>query len=207
MKQVSTISIRPTQFALGMKEVEFKINHLSKLKNHEIQSYLKDHPLPAIKYKDENHVIDHHHLARAVWELDIEGIWVDERDDLTHLSRTKFWDTMRDKKWIHLFDQFGEGPRNPELLPASIRYLADDPYRSIAWAVRDSGGYEKTTKPFSEFLWANFFRKKLDIFLVLNDFDEAGKQAIKLAHSDVAKHLPGWSPTRLKIEKPVIDTK
>jgi hypothetical protein len=36
--------------------------------------------------------------------------------------------------------------------------MRDDPYRSLAALVRKSGGYEKSTRPFSEFVWANHFR-------------------------------------------------
>ena len=59
---------------------------------------------------------------------------------------------------FHLLDQFGLGPHEPRLLPEDIRGLADDPYRSLAWALRHAGAYEKTDLAFSEFKWADFLR-------------------------------------------------
>jgi len=40
--------------------------------------------------------------------------------------------------------------------------LADDPYRSVAGELRRQGGFAKDTTPFSEFLWADFLRRRID---------------------------------------------
>jgi hypothetical protein len=79
-----------------------------------------------------------------------------------------------------------------ESLPRDVRGLADDPYRSLAWRVRDKGGYDKNTTPFSEFQWAEFFRKNLTISDINDDFHAAVKQAMDLAESPEAAHLPGY---------------
>ena len=39
--------------------------------------------------------------------------------------------------------------------------LQNDPYRSLAGLVRMAGGYAKVEAPFSEFLWADFFRPRV----------------------------------------------
>jgi hypothetical protein len=99
---------------------------------------------------------------------------------------------MTDEKWVYPYDQFGQGPHHPRDLPETVRGLADDPFRSVAGAVRDAGGYQKTGAPFSEFLWANFFRERLKNHPTFHDFDAAVKEAIALAKTEAARHLPGW---------------
>jgi hypothetical protein len=70
--------------------------------------------------------------------------------------------------------------------------MVDDPYRSLAGALRRAGGYAKDTTPFSEFLWADFLRPRLKRRLVNDDFARALREALKLARSHDADHLPGW---------------
>ena len=68
----------------------------------------------------------------------------------------------------------------------------DDPFRSLAGELRHMGGYAKETTPFSEFLWADFLRRKLTRKEVDADFDGALEKALKFAKSDKADYLPGW---------------
>ena len=95
-------------------------------------------------------------------------------------------------RWVHLLDQFGLGPHAPHLLPEDIRGLADDPYRSLAWALRHAGAYEKSGLAFSEFKWAEFFRKTLKAHPVHDEFDAAVEEALALAKTSVCKELPGY---------------
>jgi hypothetical protein len=81
-------------------------------------------------------------------------------------------------------------------LPETVRGLADDPYRSVAGEVRERGGYEKDETPFSEFLWAQFFRAHLRVHPVYHDFESAVVEALELAKSSAARNLPGWSGAR-----------
>jgi hypothetical protein len=39
--------------------------------------------------------------------------------------------------------------------------LIDDPFRSLAGELRRAGGFAKDTTPFSEFLWADFLRRRV----------------------------------------------
>jgi len=93
--------------------------------------------------------------------------------------------------------------------------LAYDPYRSLAWIVREHHGYIKNNAPFSEFKWANFFRTRIlldhDILAGKHTFDDFafevdeqgnlelsddGKEVIDdalfLAASAEARGLPGF---------------
>lgn len=185
--------LRPTQFAVGMFEVEKKTKKLLALKGKELEEYLESHPVPVVLCPDgQCHVIDHHHLVRAAWEAGIEKVVTRVEEDLSHLDGESFWKEMAKRKWVHLFDQFGEGPRQPLQLPLNVRGLADDLYRSIAWAVREQGGFEKTDAPFCEFHWADFFRGKIQVERTEEGFKKAVERALKLARSDEAKHLPGY---------------
>ncbi len=185
--------LRPTQFALGLREVEAKTKKLKALAHHELDDFLKAHRVPVIQHDDETfHLIDHHHLVRACWEMDIEHVYVEIIADLSKYKVDHFWEKMKDSNWVHPYDQFGKGPHPIDALPLDIRGLADDPYRSLAWAIREEGGFEKTEEPFAEFKWADFFRKNITVARTPTGFDEAIKEAIKLAHTDAAKHLPGF---------------
>jgi hypothetical protein len=55
------------------------------------------------------------------------------------------------------------------------------------------GGFAKDTTPFSEFMWADFLRRRMKRKLVEKDFNGALEQALELAKSEEADYLPGWS--------------
>jgi hypothetical protein len=190
------IELRPTQFALGLFEVESKIEKLEKLVKDELEPFLEAHPVPGVLYKhDEIFLIDHHHLVRACWELGIEKVIVKIEADLSHLEESQFWDEMTKRGWNHLYDQFGHGPHDPALLPANVRGMADDFYRSLSWALREEGGYLKTATLFGEFKWANFLRarlKKQTATKAEKALERLLGEALELAKSEEAKHLPGF---------------
>ena len=77
-------------------------------------------------------------------------------------------------------------------IPAAIGELRDDPFRSLAGELRRLGGFSKETVPFSEFLWADFFRRRIKRDTIGRDFQEALERAMKLAKSTEAAYLPGW---------------
>jgi len=70
--------------------------------------------------------------------------------------------------------------------------LVDDPFRSLAGELRRAGGYAKDTTPFSEFLWADFMRRRMKRKSVEGDFGHALEKALELAKSEEANYLPGW---------------
>jgi hypothetical protein len=98
---------------------------------------------------------------------------------------------MRKARWTHLRDQFGNGPHPPHLLPEDVRGMADDPYRSLAWALRHEGAYEKSEEAFAEFQWADFLRAELKIEPGDEGFEKALATAQALAKSPGAQSLPG----------------
>ncbi|MCQ4503937.1 hypothetical protein NON27_27510, partial [Vibrio parahaemolyticus] len=70
--------------------------------------------------------------------------------------------------------------------------LTDDPYRSLAGELRRAGGYAKDPTPYSEFLWGDFLRRRIDRARVDNDFTAALDQALSLCRAPEARYLPGW---------------
>ena len=188
----SVLDLRPTQMALGMKEVDYRVKKINNMKDKVLEDYLQERRVPIILGpKARVYLVDHHHLARSCWEVGVKEIPVEVKADLSHLSYEELWKVMQTSHWIYPFDQLGGGPHDPINLPENIKGLADDPYRSLSWMVREKGGYEKSEKPFSEFHWANFFRKNMRLHPVFDHLDTALDEALRLAKSEKAQHLPG----------------
>ena len=70
--------------------------------------------------------------------------------------------------------------------------MQDDPYRSLAGLLRTAGGYAKDATPFSEFLWADFFRSRIGSDLISDLGPKLMGKAMTLARSQEARYLPGW---------------
>ncbi len=192
-KKISILDLKPTQFVLGIKEVEFKVSRLEKMSSKEIKNYIKENIIPVvIGPLKVMYMIDHHHFARSCWEFGIKKYKIEVLTDLSHLSEKKFWKRMIDRKWCYLKDQFGSGPHSPADLPPNISYMANDYYRSLAWALRNEGYIQKNSKPFFEFEWGAFFRLKLGLELNSANFDRGLAKAKKLALSKKASRLPGY---------------
>ena len=192
MKQ-SILHLKPTQFALGLREVARKVEKLKGMSRDKRHEYLHSRPVPVVLSAQKHwHIVDHHHHARACWEVGIEELPVEIKADLSHLPAAEFWNAMHEARWVHLLDQFGLGPHAPHLLPEDIRGLADDPYRSLAWALRHAGAYEKSDLAFSEFKWADFLRKEVLVEPGDEGFARALTAAQAAARLPKAAHLPGF---------------
>ena len=117
--------------------------------------------------------------------------------DLSALSKASFWNYLDNVSWCHPYD--AEGRRTSfDAIPHTIAELRNDPYRSLAGDLRHAGGFAKDITPFSEFLWADFLRRRIKRKAVDADFAAALKTAVRLAKSRDAGYLPGWcGPTPL----------
>jgi len=192
--KLPVLQFKPTQFALGLREVSRKAAKLKAMGRDERHEYLHARPVPVVlSSKKHYYLVDHHHHARACWEVGVEELPLEVKADLSHLAHDEFWKAMHEARWVHLHDQFGHGPHEPRLLPEDIRGLADDPYRSLAWALRRAGCYEKSDVAFSEFLWADFLRKEIVVEPGDEGFRNALAAAEQLAHSEKCRRLPGWT--------------
>ena len=190
---VAIHDLRPTQITVGMTEVKAKREAWrAKLKGTKAAEYLGNHMVPVIVGPDdEKYIIDHHHLCRALHDEGIEKVLVTIVANLKKLEPDAFWFVMDNRNWLHPFDEHGQR-RSHEHLPKNVAGLADDPFRSLAGELRRQGGFAKDTTPFSEFLWADFLRRRLSRKDVEADFDTALTHAHKLAKSEDADYLPGW---------------
>jgi hypothetical protein len=190
---VNILDLRPTQITVGMREVIEKRNRWRATGKKKGELFLGRHLIPVIRGpKKRNYVIDHHHLARALHDEGQKEVAVTVIADLSKLEDPDlFWTVMDNRSWLHPFDAKGER-RHYSDLPKSITGLVDDPFRSLAGELRRAGGYAKDTTPFSEFLWADFLRRRIKRKMVEHDFDRAIEKALALAESMDADYLPGW---------------
>jgi hypothetical protein len=184
--------LRPTQITVGMREVEAKRKSWRTKKDGKGGEFLGKHMIPVILGpKDRYYVIDHHHLARALHDEGVERVLVTVMKNLKRLEPDAFWFVLDNHSWMHPFDDQGRR-RGYEDIPKSIENLIDDPFRSLAGELRCVGAFAKDTTPFSEFLWADFLRRRMKRKSVEVDFGGALEQALKLAKSEDAEYLPGW---------------
>ncbi len=184
--------LQPTQITVGMREVEARRKAWRNKGDGKAAEFLGRHLIPVILGPKHRHfVIDHHHLARALHEEGVASLLVTIVADLHRLDPDAFWFVLDNRNWMHPFDDRGRR-RGYEDIPSSVKDLVDDPFRSLAGELRHVGGFAKDTTPFSEFLWADFLRRRLKRKLVEADFNAALEQALELARSEDAAYLPGW---------------
>ena len=192
IKPIPILSLRPTQMTVGMREVKEKRKRWREQKKKKQAEALGKHMIPVVKGPDKRfYVVDHHHLARALHEEGITDILVTVIGDLSMVEKDAFWGVMDNKRWVYPYDAKGER-RHFKDLPKSITELKDDPFRSIAGELRRVGGFAKDTTPFSEFLWADFLRRKMSSKAVDENFEKAIEKSLVLAKSQDAVYLPGW---------------
>ena len=188
---------RPTQMAVGMRAVAAKREKVERRtgSRRKLKRYLERRPVPAILGPDDDlFIIDHHHLSLALWQSDVEEAFVALVGDLSHLSRDRFLNRMSVLGLLHAFDVHG-CPICPTQLPETLGALRGDPYRDLAWSVREAGGFAKCGEPYAEFRWANFFRSRIPLSTVRRDFDFAHDRAMWVARSHDAATLPGYRRT------------
>jgi hypothetical protein len=117
--------------------------------------------IPVVLGPDQRYyVVDHHHLARSLHEEGVKDILVSIIADLTMVDPDAFWGVLDNHRWVYPYDAKGER-RHFRDIPKTVADLKDDPFRSLAGELRRVGGFAKDTTPFSEFLWADFLRRRI----------------------------------------------
>ena len=192
LKPVPITELRPTQMTVGYREVEAKRLEWRTRHGDKAAEFLGAHMIPVVLGpKERRYVVDHHHLARALLDEGVEHVLTTVIADLSRLARDSFWVVLDNRGWMHPFD--ADGVRQPyDALPKTIAKLVDDPYRSLAGELRRLGGFAKDTTPFSEFLWADFLRRRIKPKAVTADFETALSRSLTLAKTKDAAYLPGW---------------
>ena len=188
---VAVDDLRPTQMTVGMREVEEK-RKAWRDKEKEGGAFLGKHLIPVLLGpKGRPYVIDHHHMSLALMQEGVKDVATTVVADLSMLDKDAFWVFADNRGWCHPYDQHGVR-RGFDDIPSTVAELRDDPYRSLAGELRRLGGFSKETVPFSEFLWADFLRRRLKRKAVEDQFTETLEKAMRLAKSMEANYLPGW---------------
>jgi hypothetical protein len=189
---VAILDLRPTQVTLGMCEVRIKRERWREKNGEEAARFRSAKSIPAVLGPDESpYIVDRHHLARALSEEGVIKWPVVIIADWSKLDCDDFWSALESRNWTHPFDDMGRRWKYDDI-PKSIDDLINDPYRSLAGALKRAGAYKKDKAPFSEFRWANFLRNRIDRKIVDRDFDRALALAVKLADEPEAMVLPGF---------------
>ncbi len=184
--------LRPTQMTIGVREIEARAAKIKTQSQEDGEKRVRKNVIPVVKGpKDRFYVIDHHHLCRALLLAGTKQVSVTVILNLARLDKDAFWVFMDNRGMVHPFDENGKRC-NYEDIPKSIEDMTDDPFRSLAGALRRKGGYAKDTTPFSEFLWADFLRRRFNAKEVEKDFKATLEKAFQLSKSHDADHLPGW---------------
>jgi hypothetical protein len=192
IKESSIGKLMPTQITVGMIEVADKIKEIRALKPGEVVEFMRAHAAPAVTGLQSGiYITDHHHLARAALEAGVEIGFFEIEADLSHYDPDNFWKEMDKNLWVHPLDESGVR-HYYAAIPHRLQDLVDDVYRSLASYVRNAGGFDKTPTAFAEFVWADFFRRSVPVELVRSDFASAVRLATPLAHSRLAKGIPGF---------------
>jgi hypothetical protein len=187
------LSLRPTQFAVGLREVAVK---RKKIEDRSIcPTSVENIGFPVVLGPaGKTYLLDRHHYATAFCRLGARRVRIAIIDDLSHLDPGTFWETLEQRSWVRPIN--GRGIRRPfEEMPTHVIALEDDPFRSLAQALRRLGIYAKTPIRYSDFAWADFLRHRIPSGSVEQDFDAAVNEGVRLVRaSPEARQLPGWRP-------------
>jgi hypothetical protein len=189
---VAVTELRPTQMTVGFREVEIKRRQWREADDEARTKLLRRHVVPAvIGPKGRYYIVDHHHFTKALLDEKAARVAIYIMADLENLDKEEFWSFLDNSDWCHAYDDYG---RRCELtdIPKTLSELVDDPYRSLVGELIRAGGCAKNKAPFFEFLWADFFRRRIKRGLLEKDFGTALVKALDLAKSTAAKSLPGW---------------
>jgi len=190
--QMAIADLLPTQVTVGLREVDIKRMRWRDRGIDNRTHYLGSRRVPVVVGPGNRHyLIDRHHLTMALYEEGVAQVPLSIVGNYAGMTFEAFWTTLERRNWTHPFDDKGRRCAF-ESMPTSIGHLTDDPFRSLAGALKRMGGYVKDKAPFSEFRWADFLRDRIDRRLVERDFGRALAIAMNIAQSNEAAELPGW---------------
>lgn len=190
--------LHPTQFSHGWREVVHKRDLIAAKTPAELAAYLQRKNVPiVIGPGGVPFMTDGHHTLRALLESAApdKTAYGHILANWSALAPAEFWARMQASNYTYLKDAAGR-PQPPENLPASLLAMQRDPYRGLAWAVMEEGGFlERKDVFFQEFRWADFFRGQVQWDDANDDdFDRALNEARALARRPAAQALPGARP-------------
>lgn len=189
---VSLAELMPTQCTIGYMEVAAKRQEWSRLTKKAFRDLINQHWFPSILGPQKKYyIIDHHHMGVALHEEGHSRVKLTVLRDFSSLQEETFWRVMEFHQWVHPYNERGARVAFKQL-PTSIIQLKDDPFRSLAGVARKAGAYAKDPSPYSEFLWADFFRSRIDAKTLGKSWEQSLSLALELAKHPDANYLPGW---------------
>jgi hypothetical protein len=190
LQPVPIAALRPTQITVGMREVRAKRNCWQKAAGERRAEFLGRHLIPVIRGPQNlNYLIDSHYIALALHEEGVDSVLTTVVRDLSKLELDTFWAFLDNRGWTRPFDEQGRRREYKEI-PKSVNGLIDDPFRSLACEL--VRGLPLDAMLASEFLWADYLRRRIERKLVEDDFDRALEDARIFAKAEEANYLPGW---------------
>jgi hypothetical protein len=201
--------LHPTQASVGMAEVRIKAEKLkAKIQQRsesDFLAYLRKHEKAEPVTIGPNgifYITDHHHLARALYDIGVSKTYCTIINNLSDVASDEFWKQLKDNNEVYLKDQNGN-LITPQDLPTTVKNLSNNPFRSLAGAVRESCGFEKGDKSSSgedylEFQWADYLRAHwaqtgISAEDIDTNFERATVAALHLAAQKDAAGLPGYT--------------
>jgi hypothetical protein len=184
--------LKPTQMTLGLDEVTSRATRIAQMSTSEVEALLKKKPIPYVLGPGKKvYIVDHHHLARALWSLKItEAVLGEQLADWSDMETKDFWRLMETNGYCWPID--ADGNRRPyAAIPASIADLTDNIWRTLGRRVRGKA-FEDLDTPYQEFMWGDYFRTFMSRRLIELEFDLAAEVATKLARLPEAQDLPGY---------------
>lgn len=181
-------SLYATQPGVGYIEVEYRKKKILAMSGSEYSDYERKKVGRVEIRNGEVFLIDGSHMANAAYRAGKNSMWVEE---------------------IHRPLDGKRRPSPTEVVERVID-LPDAPFRSLSWAVREVGGYDKAEEDYVEFRWADYLEGQfaqagLSIDLISRDTKQAVREALKYVHLPEAANLPGYKPradyTPAKVEK------
>lgn len=183
---VAIESLHPTQFTVGFREVAEKRRQWRDASPIKRQALLELRKVPVVVGPDcALYALDRHHWLCALNAEGVDAAPVHLAADLRNLGIVTFWPELESRGWCHPYDTEGIR-RDSRDIPASIAGLQDDPFRSLASAVRRAGGFDKDPTLFSEFQWADYLRRQISQAWVEENFAAAIEKALQLCRGRMA---------------------
>lgn len=191
---VDIADLHPTQLTLGHGAVAARKAKLAAKTDAELEEHLRAEKrrVPHVVGPGRRiYMLDHHHLARALWELGRRRMVLGERlHDFSDLDLPAFWRRMDAEHLCWSVD--AEGNRRPfAAIPDHVAKLGDNPWRTLARVVVDEAFVNDDTA-FQEFMWGEYFRSFMTRRLVDEHPAIAAKLAIEVAALPDARDLAGY---------------
>ena len=193
--EVSVAQLQPTQWCVGLAEVNSRQLYFRRQSPKERKKYLKGKPVPLVSNCSGSlWMIDRHHRLRALLDLDqdattygyvIENLPVEDDSETLRL--------LAERGWLYLYNGRGHGPLSPQGLPKSLLQLEDDPYRSLAWKLKSEGLLRpEPLIPYHEFRWGTWLRSRALPPFSSKRLEPALPAARSLVRSNASSLLAGW---------------